>query len=90
MNCIKASVALSVQFTEEKLGQAEKTELDAHLENLLGRAEATRHWTEKVMRQTEVLLQPNPSEHMFTGLLGRAPSAVGVQNTFGPVWDQHD
>uniref|UniRef100_A0A3B4DXX9 Endophilin-B1 n=1 Tax=Pygocentrus nattereri TaxID=42514 RepID=A0A3B4DXX9_PYGNA len=54
----------AVQFTEEKLGQAEKTELDAHLENLLVRAEATKHWTEKIMRQTEVVLQPNPNVRM--------------------------
>ncbi|TTQ07465.1 Endophilin-B1 [Bagarius yarrelli] len=50
----------AVQFTEEKLGQAEKTELDQHLENLLSRAECTKHWTEKILKQTEVLLQPNP------------------------------
>ncbi|OBS69707.1 hypothetical protein A6R68_01752, partial [Neotoma lepida] len=49
-------------FTEEKLGQAEKTELDAHLENLLSKAECTKIWTEKIMKQTEVLLQPNPSK----------------------------
>uniref|UniRef100_A0A4W4GBG6 SH3 domain-containing GRB2-like protein B1 n=1 Tax=Electrophorus electricus TaxID=8005 RepID=A0A4W4GBG6_ELEEL len=54
----------AVQFTEEKLRQTEKTELDAHLENLLMKAEATKHWTEKVMRQTEVLLQPNPNVRM--------------------------
>ncbi|XP_030629957.1 endophilin-B1b isoform X4 [Chanos chanos] len=54
----------AVQYTEEKLGQAEKTELDAHLENLLARAESTKHWTEKIMRQTEVLLQPNPNVRM--------------------------
>nr|XP_046231489.1 endophilin-B2-like isoform X2 [Scatophagus argus] len=51
----------AVQFTEEKLGQAEKTELDPHLENLISRAEGTKNWTEKILRQTEVLLQPNPS-----------------------------
>ena len=51
-----------LQFTEEKLGQAEKTELDAHLENLLSKAECTKIWTEKIMKQTEVLLQPNPSK----------------------------
>ncbi|KAF7641927.1 hypothetical protein LDENG_00268200 [Lucifuga dentata] len=51
----------AVQFTEEKLGQAEKTELDAHFENLLSRADYTKNWTEKIYRQTEVLLQPNPS-----------------------------
>lgn len=50
------------QFTEEKLGQAERTELDAHLENLLAKSESTKHWTEKIMKQTEVILQPNPSK----------------------------
>ncbi|CAG5867138.1 unnamed protein product [Menidia menidia] len=51
----------AVQFTEEKLGQAEKTELDPHLDNLLMKADGTKNWTEKILRQTEVLLQPNPS-----------------------------
>uniref|UniRef100_A0A8B9LPC0 SH3-domain GRB2-like endophilin B2b n=1 Tax=Astyanax mexicanus TaxID=7994 RepID=A0A8B9LPC0_ASTMX len=46
----------------EKLGQAEKTELDAHLENLIARGDCTKNWTEKIFRQTEVLLQPNPSK----------------------------
>lgn len=55
-----------LQFTEEKFGQAEKTELDAHLENLLVRAETTKHWTEKIMKQTEVLLQPNPSTTIYS------------------------
>ncbi|XP_030579616.1 endophilin-B2-like isoform X1 [Archocentrus centrarchus] len=53
----------AVQFTEEKLGQAEKTELDAHFENLMSRADCTKLWTEKIFRQTEVLLQPNPIDH---------------------------
>ncbi|XP_016517784.1 endophilin-B2 [Poecilia formosa] len=53
----------AVQFTEEKLGQAEKTELDPHLENLLAKADSTKNWTEKILRQTEVLLQPNPIDH---------------------------
>lgn len=57
-----AETLVCSQFTEEKLGQAEKTELDPHLENLLSRAEATKTWTEKMLRQTEALLQPNPSE----------------------------
>ncbi|XP_063319552.1 endophilin-B2-like isoform X1 [Pelmatolapia mariae] len=53
----------AVQFTEEKLGQAEKTELDPHLENLITRADCTKNWTEKILKQTEVLLQPNPIDH---------------------------
>ncbi|XP_064650375.1 endophilin-B1-like isoform X2 [Lineus longissimus] len=52
----------AVQYTEEKLGSAEKTELDAHFENLLQRADQTKAWTEKVLAGTEAVLQPNPSE----------------------------
>ncbi|XP_053329844.1 endophilin-B2 isoform X2 [Spea bombifrons] len=70
----------AVQFTEEKLGQAEKTELDAHFENLLSRADSTKNWTEKIMRQTEVLLQPNPSarveEFLYEKLDRKVPSRV--------------
>ncbi|XP_034064229.1 endophilin-B2-like isoform X3 [Gymnodraco acuticeps] len=68
----------AVQFTEEKLGQAEKTELDAHFENLMIRADCTKLWTEKIYRQTEVLLQPNPSarieEFLYEKLDRKAPS----------------
>ncbi|KAG9483188.1 endophilin-B1 [Eleutherodactylus coqui] len=89
----------AVQFTEEKLGQAEKTELDAHLENLLAKAETTKLWTEKIMRQTEVLLQPNPNarieEFVYEKLDRKAPSRLNNQeqlsqymmdagNEFGP------
>uniref|UniRef100_A0A8B9EUZ2 Endophilin-B2 n=1 Tax=Anser cygnoides TaxID=8845 RepID=A0A8B9EUZ2_ANSCY len=69
-----------LQFTEEKLGQAEKTELDAHFENLLARADSTKNWTEKILRQTEVLLQPNPSarveEFLYEKLDRKVPSRV--------------
>uniref|UniRef100_A0A8C5HX71 SH3-domain GRB2-like endophilin B2b n=1 Tax=Gouania willdenowi TaxID=441366 RepID=A0A8C5HX71_GOUWI len=68
----------AVQFTEEKLGQAEKTELDPHLENLISRADGTKIWTEKILRQTEVLLQPNPSarieEFIYDKLDKKLPS----------------
>nr|XP_046241987.1 endophilin-B2-like [Scatophagus argus] len=70
----------AVQFTEEKLGQAEKTELDAHLENLMSRADCTKHWTERIYRQTEVLLQPNPSarieEFLYEKLDRKVPSRI--------------
>ncbi|XP_069122140.1 endophilin-B1-like isoform X6 [Argopecten irradians] len=54
----------AVQFTEEKLGSAEKTELDAHFENLLQRADKTKLWTERVLQRTEAVLQPNPNIRM--------------------------
>nr|XP_031306509.1 endophilin-B2 isoform X8 [Camelus dromedarius] len=70
----------AVQFTEEKFGQAEKTELDANFENLLARADSTKNWTEKILRQTEVLLQPNPSarveEFLYEKLDRKVPSRV--------------
>uniref|UniRef100_A0A3Q3E424 Endophilin-B1 n=1 Tax=Labrus bergylta TaxID=56723 RepID=A0A3Q3E424_9LABR len=70
----------AVQFTEEKLGQAEKTELDAHFESLMSRADCTKLWTEKIYRQTEVLLQPNPSarieEFLYEKLDRKAPSRI--------------
>jgi endophilin-B len=56
---------LLYQFTEEKLGTAERTELDAHFENLLQRADKTKQWTEHIKRGTETLIQPNPSEMMI-------------------------
>lgn len=89
----------AVQFTEEKLGQAEKTELDPHLENLLSRADSTKNWTEKILRQTEVLLQPNPSarieEFIYDKLDKKLPSKttnaellgqymLDAANDFGP------
>ncbi|XP_041644385.1 endophilin-B2-like isoform X4 [Cheilinus undulatus] len=70
----------AVQFTEEKLGQAEKTELDAHFESLMSRADCTKNWTDKIYRQTEVLLQPNPSarieEFLYEKLDRKAPSRI--------------
>nr|XP_033817292.1 endophilin-B2 isoform X2 [Geotrypetes seraphini] len=89
----------AVQFTEEKLGQAEKTELDAHFENLLARADSTRNWTEKILHQSEVLLQPNPSarveEFLYEKLDRKVPSRttnaellaqymMEAANEFGP------
>uniref|UniRef100_A0A3P9PFC0 Endophilin-B2 n=1 Tax=Poecilia reticulata TaxID=8081 RepID=A0A3P9PFC0_POERE len=74
----------AVQYTEEKLGQAERTELDAHFENLMSRADCTKHWTEKIYRQTEYLLQPNPiegnisSSHNTTHCLFLGPVAMVI------------
>ncbi|XP_018519126.1 endophilin-B1 [Lates calcarifer] len=49
----------AVQYTGETIGQAEKTEFDPGLEELLARADATKTCTDKIISQTEVLLQPN-------------------------------
>ncbi|KAL3281950.1 hypothetical protein HHI36_005153 [Cryptolaemus montrouzieri] len=61
-----AGAALSrvVQLTEEKLGTSEKTELDAHFEYLWDRAENTRNYTDKIVRNTEAVLIPNPGNRI--------------------------
>ncbi|CAG9823416.1 unnamed protein product [Phaedon cochleariae] len=61
-----AGAALSrvVQLTEEKLGTSEKTELDAHFENLWDRAENTKNFTEKLVRNSEAVLIPNPGNRV--------------------------
>lgn len=51
----------AIQFTEEKLGQAEKTEYDEQYECLVQRADKTKDWTEKMVKQMEAVLQPNPT-----------------------------
>ncbi|GIY29320.1 endophilin-B1 [Caerostris darwini] len=51
----------AVQYTEEKLGTSEKTELDAHYDGLALRADRTKHWTERLVSRTDAILQPNPS-----------------------------
>lgn len=58
----EAATALNraVQFTEERLGHSERTELDGYFENLLSRAEQIKSWTEKIVTSAESVLQPNP------------------------------
>uniref|UniRef100_A0A8D0CI08 SH3 domain containing GRB2 like, endophilin B2 n=1 Tax=Scleropages formosus TaxID=113540 RepID=A0A8D0CI08_SCLFO len=70
-NVKKLASDAGVFFTRAvQLGQAEKTELDAHLENLLAR----------IYRQTEILLQPNPSarieEFFYEKLDKKIPSRI--------------
>ncbi|XP_029937626.1 flocculation protein FLO11-like [Myripristis murdjan] len=54
----------AVQYTGEALGQAERTEFNSGLEELLARAESTKTWSDQIISQTEVLLQPNPGARL--------------------------
>lgn len=51
----------AVQYTEERLGTSDKTELDAHFETLVQRSDKTKFWTERLVGKTEAVLQPNPN-----------------------------
>ncbi|XP_039953745.1 endophilin-B1 isoform X1 [Bactrocera neohumeralis] len=53
-----------VQLTEEKLGTTERTEYDNEFQNLAERADITKTWTEKIVRDTETVLIPNPQNRI--------------------------
>ncbi|XP_068216166.1 endophilin-B1 isoform X2 [Palaemon carinicauda] len=89
----------AVQYTEEKLGSAEKTELDGHFESLSLQAESARSWTEKLVTGAESVLIPNPGNRvedmLFEKIEKRRPNRlsnleylgldmVQAGNDFGP------
>ncbi|KAF5269332.1 hypothetical protein FQR65_LT02634 [Abscondita terminalis] len=94
-----AAISRVVQYTEEKLGTSEKTELDGHFENLWNRADITKTCTEKIVRNTEAILVPNPGnrieDFIFDKIEKKRPSRLSnleylgldmieAGNEFGP------
>jgi len=67
------------QYTEEQLGQAEKTQLDEEVNNLWKRFETTNDTITKLKASVEGLLQPNPNMRMEKMLL----SKFDTGNTLG-------
>ncbi|XP_064536190.1 endophilin-B1 isoform X3 [Drosophila montana] len=59
-----STISRVVQLTEEKLGTTERTEYDIHFQNLAERADVTKTWTEKLVRDTESVLIPNPQNRV--------------------------
>lgn len=53
-----------VQMTQENLGNVEKTQYDADVENLMELTDATQKWTQKLVEHMEAYLQPNPALRM--------------------------
>lgn len=54
-----------LQFTEEKLGKAERTENDPYFEELAKKTDKTKMYTEKIVKNTEAVLVPNPGKPFF-------------------------
>lgn len=50
-----------MQYTEEKLGTSEKTELDQQYESLAEKCDKAKLYTEKVVNRAVSVLEPNPS-----------------------------
>lgn len=59
---------LPFQFTEEKLGNAEKTEYDGHYETLVRQCDAIKIWTEKLVAGAQSVAIPNPGAYSFVGI----------------------
>ncbi|XP_015040818.1 endophilin-B2 isoform X3 [Drosophila pseudoobscura] len=59
-----STISRVVQLTEEKLGTTERTEYDLHFQNLAERADVTKAWTEKLVKDTESVLIPNPQNRV--------------------------
>ena len=53
-----------IQYAEETIGTAERTELDSEYEQLAERADCYRQWTERIVSKLEAVIQPNPSLYL--------------------------
>ncbi|XP_037833623.1 endophilin-B1 [Kryptolebias marmoratus] len=82
----------AVQYTGESLGQAERTQLDPALEELLARADSTKTWTDQIISQTEVLLQPSLGarleERLYEHLEWSIPSRPHAHELLGDKMTQ--
>lgn len=80
------------QFTEENIGAAEKTEHGAQFDNLAVRAEKTKLLSEKLVKNFEAVLQPNPGlrveEFVYGQLDKKQPTRPS--NTFSLGQVMHD
>nr|XP_053651673.1 endophilin-B2-like [Cherax quadricarinatus] len=84
---IKYLCFYNFQYTEEKIGSAEKTELDGHFESLSHQADSARHWTEKMLVGAESVLIPNPGNRVedmiFEKIEKRRPNRLSNLEYFG-------
>uniref|UniRef100_A0A0K2UP37 BAR domain-containing protein n=1 Tax=Lepeophtheirus salmonis TaxID=72036 RepID=A0A0K2UP37_LEPSM len=70
------------QFTEEKLGKAERTENDPFYELLSKQTDVTKGYSEKIIRDTEAVLIPNPAARLETFMFENVPvDKIGITNT---------
>uniref|UniRef100_A0A665WU05 BAR domain-containing protein n=1 Tax=Echeneis naucrates TaxID=173247 RepID=A0A665WU05_ECHNA len=82
----------AIQYTEESIGQASRTELDPDLERLLALADATKTCTDRIISGTEVLLQPNPGarleDRLYEQLDWSVPPRPRVREALGDEMTQ--
>jgi len=69
------------QFTEEKLGKAERTELEPHLLMLEQKTDSCKGYTEKIKNNATAVLIPNPAARAETLFFDNVPvDKIGIKN----------
>jgi len=69
------------QYTEEKLGKAERTELDPHMVMLDKKTENTRALTERIKNDATAVLVPNPAARAESLFFDSVPmDKIGLKN----------
>ena len=53
----------SPQYTEERMGKAERTEMDPHIVMLEKKTENTKNYTERIKNNATAVILPNPGDH---------------------------
>jgi len=81
LNDASTFVSRAVQYTEEKLGKAERTDLDPQLLTLEKKTENTRNLTEKIKNNATAVLIPNPAARAESLFFDNVPvDKIGLKN----------
>ena len=64
-------IFLNPQYTEERMGKAERTEMDPHIVMLEKKTENTKNYTERIKNNATAVILPNPGDchHLLLLLL---------------------
>lgn len=69
------------QYTEEKLGKAERTELDPHIVMLEKKTENTKNYTERIKNNATAVVLPNPAQRAESLFFDNVPvDKIGIKN----------
>ena len=55
-------IFLNPQYTEERMGKAERTEMDPHIVMLEKKTENTKNYTERIKNNATAVILPNPGD----------------------------
>ena len=62
MSINKTMILNSPQYTEERMGKAERTEMDPHIVMLEKKTENTKNYTERIKNNATAVILPNPGD----------------------------